>query len=147
MGKLRELQKRANLLAKNWAKLRSDALEKTKEIALDIITDDQLFDKGIDGDGNQLPLPYAPFTIDIKKALGQPVNRITLKDTGAFYDGFFGNVKGDDIIIGSSDSKSSQLHNDWGKSISSMTKANTEKYARENVLPILQDSLRKALGL
>lgn len=147
MGKLRELQKRANLLVRNWAKLRSDALEKTKEIALDIITDEQLFDKGIDGDGNQLPLPYAPFTIDIKKALGQPINRITLKDTGAFYDGFFGNVKGDDIIIGSSDSKSSQLHNDWGKNISSMTKANTEKYARENVLPILQDSLRKALGL
>ncbi len=147
MGKLRELQKRANLLAKNWAKLRSDALEKTKEIALDIITDEQLFDKGIDGDGNKLPLPYAPFTIDTKKALGQPTNRITLRDTRSFHDGFFGNISGDDIITGSSDSKSSELHKDWGQSISSMTKANTEKYARENVLPILQDSIKKVLGL
>lgn len=147
MGKLRELQKRANLLAKNWAKLRSDALEKTKEIALDIITDDQLFDKGIDGDGNKLPLPYAPFTIDIKKLLGQPTDRITLKDTGSFYDGFFGNINGDDIITGSSDSKSSDLHQEWGQSISSMTKENSAKYAREEVLPILQDSTKKSLGL
>lgn len=134
-------------MAKNWSKIRSQALEKTKEIALDVITDDQLFAKGIDGDGGKLPLPYAPFTIDIKKTLGQPIDRITLKNTGAFHDGFFDNVSGDNIITGSSDSKSAQLHKDWGQSISSMTKANTEKYARENVLPILQDSTKKALGL
>ena len=132
---------------KNWPKLISDALEKTKEIALDIITDDQLFKEGIDGDGNKLPLPYAPFTIDIKKLLGQPTDRITLKDTGSFHDGFFGNISGDNIITGSSDSKSSQLHNDWGKSISSMTKENAARYARGDVLPVLQDSTKKALGL
>ena len=145
MGKLRELQKRANLLAKNWAKLRSDALEKTNEVALDIITDDQLFDKGIDGDGNKLPLPYAPFTIDVKKATGLPTNRITLFQEGNFHDGFFGNIIGDDIITESSDSKSSDLHKDWGKSISSMTKENAAKYAREDVLPVLQNSTKKAL--
>ncbi len=147
MGKLRELQKNANLLVRNWGKLRSKALEDTKEIALDIITDDQLFKQGIDGDGNKLPLPYAPFTISVKRATGLPVDRITLFQEGDFHDGFFGNVSGDDIETGSSDSKSSDLHKEWGKSISSMTKANTERYAREAVLPELQKSTRKALKL
>lgn len=147
MGKLRQLQKNANLLAKNWQKIRSQALENTKEIALDIITDDQLFDKGIDGDGNKLPLPYAPFTIDVKQVTGLPTDRITLFQEGNFHDGFFGNVLGDDIITGSSDSKSSELHREWGKSISSMTKANTKVYAREAVLPELQELTKKALKL
>ena len=132
-------------MARNWAKIRSDALNETKEIALDIITDDQLFKEGIDGDGNKLPLPYAPFTIDVKKATGLPTNRITLFQEGNFHDGFFGNIIGDDIITGSSDSKSSDLHKDWGKSISSMTKENAAKYAREDVLPVLQNSTKKAL--
>ena len=147
MSKLRDFQKRSNDLVKNWPQIRSDALNEAKEIALDVITDDQLFKKGIDGDGNKLPLPYAPFTISIKKALGQPTDRITLKDTGAFYDGFFANISGDNMTIGSSDSKSSKLHKVWGKSISSMTKANTEIYAREDVLPVLQDLVQKALRL
>lgn len=147
MGKLRELQKRSRLLVKNWPRIRSQALEKAVPEALDIITEDQLFAKGIDGDGNKLPLPYAPFTIDIKKLTGLPTDRITLKQEGDFYDGFFGKVVGDDTITGSTDSKSNDLHKDWGKSISSMTKENTERWARESVLPELQDSSRKALGL
>lgn len=134
-------------MANDWPKIRTDALKKTKEIALDVITDDQLFKKGIDGDGNKLPLPYAPFTIDQKKVLNQPTDRITLRNTRSFHDGFFGKVTGDNMVTGSSDSKSSKLHKEWGQSISSMTKANTEKHARDNVLPILQDSLRKALRL
>ncbi len=32
--------------------------------------------------------PYRPFTVTIKKAKGQPTNKVTLKDTGEFYKTF-----------------------------------------------------------
>lgn len=31
---------------------------------------------------------YSPFTKDIKSALGQPIDRVTLRDTGTFYESF-----------------------------------------------------------
>lgn len=134
-------------MVKDWPKIRSKAIEDNKEIALDLITDDQLFDKGIDGDGNKLPLPYAPFTIQTKKLLNLPTDRITLKQTGDFYDGFFAKISGDDLITGSTDSKSADLHREWGKSITSLTKENTAKWAREDVLPDVQDIVKKRLGI
>ena len=146
MGKLRELQKRANLLARNWAKLRSDALEETKEIALDIITDDQLFDKGIDGDGSKL-VPYSTIEYAEFKATLNP-NKVTdLQLTGDFIDGLFGKIIGDNIVTGSTDSKAFSLASQYGPNHLSMTKENAAKYARGDVLPILQDSIKKALGL
>ena len=48
---------------------------------------DQLFNTGEDGDGVSLG-DYSPVTIQIKRAKNQPVDRITLKDTGEFYDSF-----------------------------------------------------------
>ena len=45
---------------------------------------DQLFTTGEDGDGVSLG-DYSPITIKIKQRKGQPTDRITLKDTGAFY--------------------------------------------------------------
>ena len=147
MGKLRDLQKRSRQLVKDWPKIQSQAIEDNKEIALDLITDDQLFDKGIDGDGNKLPLPYAPFTVQVKKALGLPTDRITLKQTGGFHGGVFGKLTGNDLITGSTDSKSDDLHKEWGQSITSLTKENTAKWAREDVLPDVQDMAKKRLGI
>ena len=146
MGKLRELQKRANLLAKNWAKLRSDALEKTKEIALDLIADDQLFEKGIDGSGQKLPSYSSIGYADFKATLNP--NKVTdLRLSGDYLDGLFGNVTGDNIITDSTDSKAGKLAAQYGSDHLSTTKENTAKYAREDVLPILQDSTKKALRL
>lgn len=31
---------------------------------------------------------YSPFTKDIKSAVGQPIDRVTLRDTGTFYESF-----------------------------------------------------------
>jgi len=50
----------------------------------DRITEKQLFEKGEDGKGKKLR-GYARTTIRIKRQKGQPTDRTTLKDTGAFY--------------------------------------------------------------
>ena len=65
-------------------------------------TEDQLFKKGEDSLGNPITPGYTPFTIELKQAKGQPTNRVTLKDTGDFYNSFLAYVdNAGDIIINS----------------------------------------------
>lgn len=59
----------------------------------DVITGmikDQLW-AGINGNNEEIAsyMPYAPYTIKRKQFYGQPYDRVTLKDTGAFYDSFY----------------------------------------------------------
>lgn len=58
------------------------------DLIIEMNTEDQLFEEGIDSKGVELNLenPYAPFTIAYKRATGQPFDRVTLNDTGEFYD-------------------------------------------------------------
>ena len=58
-----------------------------KEQILDLNREQQLYNKGIDSDGDKLE-PYASFTIQIKQLLKQPYDRTTLKSSGAFHKGF-----------------------------------------------------------
>ncbi len=58
----------------------------TQDFLIDTLQD-QLFTTGEDDDGVSLG-DYSPITVKIKKRKGQPTDRITLKDTGAFYDSY-----------------------------------------------------------
>jgi len=44
---------------------------------------------GANADGTPIEPEYKPLTISIKNSVGQPTDRVTLKDTGAFYGSFF----------------------------------------------------------
>jgi len=70
--------------------------------------------EGKDARGQMLPLPYANKTIEYKRGKGQPTDRITLKDTGAFYSGFFVQKQKDGVIISSKDEKTPKLVREWG---------------------------------
>jgi len=115
-------------------------------IAIDLNTDNQLFDKGIDSTGSLLPGPYAPMTIEIKSILGQPIDRITLRDTGDFHDGFFMDASKFPLVIDSSDSKTSELKSEWGEDIFGLTDESQTEF-NEQILPGIQDSLRKGIGI
>jgi hypothetical protein len=54
-------------------------------LIIELNTEKQLFDKGVDSLGFKIEPPYTPFTRSIKKRKGQPTNRVTLKDTGDMY--------------------------------------------------------------
>jgi len=58
----------------------------TQKFLIEVLQD-QLFTTGEDGNGLSLG-DYSPVTVQIKRAKGQPVDRITLKDTGEFYDSY-----------------------------------------------------------
>ncbi len=115
-------------------------------VAIDLNTDSQLFDKGIDSKGNLLPGPYAPSTIDDKKLKGQRTDHITLHDTESFKDGFFMNTTGFPVPIDSTDSKTSELKSDWGEDIFGLTSDSLSEL-KVHILPDLQDKIKKAIGI
>lgn len=77
------------------------------QIQQDIInlnTESQLYDKGIDADGNSLgeysrATIYGTSAYEGKISKGQPYDRVTLKDTGAFYESFSMKLTNDGFII------------------------------------------------
>lgn len=67
-----------------------DSTELQEEIIY-LNTIDQLYTKGQDKLGRELDSiggGYSPYTIQIKQQKGQPYDRVTLKDTGDFYNSF-----------------------------------------------------------
>lgn len=112
-----------------------------KQNILDLIRDKQLFDKGIDGTGKKLKA-YSPFTVAIKRQKGEPADRTTLADTGAFYDGFDLLVT-DQLSIGvfSRDSKTPKLIEKYGSDIFTFTVENNEIINEDIVLKGLTEWL------
>jgi len=101
-----------------------------KEI-IKLNTDEQLFKKGVDSNGNKLSPPYRPKTVRIKRKKGQPFNRVTTRDTGDFHESFFLDMKKGEFEIMAGDNK---------------TRALLRKYGKE-VLGLTDDSLQRAIEI
>jgi hypothetical protein len=119
-------------------------ISKNKETILDFNRDKQLFDKGINSDG-QLLKKYSPITVNFKRQEGKPYNRTTLFDTGSFTNKFDLLNKNNTISIFSTDSKSSELQEKNGSNIFGLTKENQNIYNYEIVKPELLIFLKKHL--
>lgn len=134
----------------NLERLRSEkdriVLELIKAIeawVLDLNTKQQLFDEGIDRKGFGLE-PYKPFTIKIKQAKGQPTDRTTLRDTGAFHDAFFIEYLGDEFRLSSKDPKSVDLILKYGSEIFGLTDENLG-FLKDRLKPEIFDRFRKEI--
>lgn len=110
---------------------------------LDLNTDEQLY-KGLDSSGSPIQPGYTGLTKSIKKAKGQPANRVTLKDTGDFYDGFYLKTAKFPYIVDSKDEKTEALESKYGSDIFGLSPENKEVFAREILLPYVQDDFRKS---
>ncbi len=109
-------------------------------------TIDQLFNDGIDSLGDSLG-EYSPFTVELKKAKGQPTNRITLKDTGDFYKTFKVEVKDDSFFINANPIKDdSNLFDDFGSEIVGLTEDNQKKISK-TILDNTIKYIRKQLAI
>jgi len=79
--------------------------------------------EGVLVDGSSLP-DYTPYTKRIKEQKGQPTDRMTLRDTGAFYNQIFAKVNNSEVIIDSRDEKSEELKDRYGEQIFGLTDEN-----------------------
>jgi len=108
-----------------------------KTFILDMIKQDQLFDKGVDEDGDVIGT-YSEFTeaINPEKVAG---THYTLKDTGDFFDSFYIDVFPTYFEINANPIKTDQdgdtqnLFYKYGEGIMGLTNESMEKLSREIV--------------
>lgn len=102
-----------------------------KQMIIEMNTQEQLFQKGVDSKG--IPLmdiggEYSFVTKDIKDFLGQPIDRITLKDTGDFYKSWTVRILADTIFIEADTIKDGDdLRQRWGNDILGLTEESKQK--------------------
>lgn len=103
-----------------------------------------LFNEGVDSQGNKLP-EYSEITKRIKQKKGQPTNRMTLKDTGDFHEGFFAKISSGKMTISSKDDKTNELTERYGQDIFGLQADDRRLVSREMVLPDLIKELKQRL--
>lgn len=144
MEKLVELKRRLTVIDKELEQLALDAAMEHYDVIIDMNVEDQLFKRGIDSTGNQLP-SYAPITIHIKQAKGQPTDRMTLRDEGDFHSRFRIERTADGLRILSEDYKTEMLVRNYGEEIFGLTEENLQTFIEDCVYPQLKKIINEQL--
>lgn len=107
------------------------------EFIIKLNTREQLYDKGIDATGTRLDDiggGYSDYTIELFKIPESlPYDRVTLFQTGEFYDSFVARVigAGDIEIIADPIKDDTNLETEWGNQIIGLTKESLEKLTQK----------------
>ena len=123
-----------------------EAVSATTEMIADLNAE-QMF-KGLRADGSEITPGYSELTKEIKRAKGQPIDRVTLRDTGAFQASIFAKTQGLNIVIGSTDVKSGKLERKYSKakgSIFGLSGKYNAEYIRETLRPAFGVVVKKQL--
>lgn len=107
---------------------------------IDLNTEGQLFEKGIDSLGASLG-EYTDFTKAVKNIKGQRTDHITLLDTETFYKSFAVKVQnGGFLIIADGQKEDTNLLEEYGKEILGLTDENLQiviDAIRDKLIPII----------
>lgn len=128
----------------NVYKLVSNAILKNEGQILDL-NRRQMF-AGNDAEDNAITPEYTPFTKFLKEEKNQPFDRVTLNDTGAFYQSMFLQPFGDEYEVQATDSKTPDLKEKYGESILGIADSDLDDAAeiiKETLIDTYADELRK----
>ena len=109
-------------------------------------TEEQLFRRGQDSEGNELFPPYTPFTVSIKQSKGQPTDRVTLYDTGQFHASFFVDWRPTEFEIYARDVLTPKLAGKYGPEIFGLDD-NSQQDLIDNLRDPLTDNFRKKIDI
>lgn len=118
-----------------------EAIEKVikdnEEIIVEMNSEDQLYEQGIDRNGVQIAsyAPYSPITVELKRIKGQPTGRVTLRDEGDFHYSFYIEFQPGGFEIKASDWKTDMLVKGYGEAILGLTDDNFKDLAQNYVAP------------
>jgi len=118
---LTEYLKRFINLGENVFKIVFDN-EETKAEIIRLNTQEQLFEEGVDSNGQRIEPAYAPLTVDIKRLEGLPSDRVTLFQSGEFYESFTVTVGANFFTIDANDVKEdTRLFEKYGEDVLGLT--------------------------
>lgn len=128
-------------------RLMHDIIMANEAYIIDMNAYEQLYKRGVNRMGVSIMdyRPYSPYTIRYKKAVGQPYDRVTLRDEGDFYRGFF--IEADDrmFYISSTDDKTQKLTKKYTNYIFGLTDENKAELTWEYVYPDLIEKLNEMI--
>lgn len=122
-----------------------EALEENQTSIIDYNIYAQLYDLGINSEGKSIKPKYHPITIRVKleeREPPQPVDRVTLRDTGDFAESFYIIFNDDSFQITSSDYKTSRLVRKYGDEIFGLTEEHMAEVVNNFIKPKLLFELK-----
>lgn len=124
-----------------------DIIRKKEDVIVSAIKDDQLYRRGINGDGKKIMsyAPYTPYTIRIKQKKGQPTTRVTLCDTEDFYNSMYLVIDDDGFYITADDWKTEELKAKYGDKIFRLTNDNFNRILRSHIRKELTKKLKSTI--
>ena len=114
---------------------------------IDLNTQKQLFDKGIGSDGKSLEPPYSNPYKKLKKKLGQPTDRVTLRLEGDFYKSFEVIIGNEQFRINATDFKTKFFLKRYGEKVLGLTGSNVNEFNQFVIRPELLKEIRKKIKL
>lgn len=132
-------------IKKGIGKYISIIINDEKAIIIDMNTEDQLYEQGINNLGVEIMdyKPYQEFTISIKLSKGQPTGRVTLRDSGEFHRSFDLEVTDSHFKVIATDDKTELLTKKYGRQILGLTDENINELIWEYIYPELLMLLKK----
>ncbi len=126
----------------------ASVFEENQDDIVRYVTEMQLYIEGMRGSDEATIMdymPYRPLTIELKTIYGQPTDRVTLRDTGAFHGSFEIRANEDTIEITATDPKTDELKDKYGEGIMALTDEHLNSVRQAYLLPGLRLKLREAL--
>lgn len=132
---IRNLEFRLRAFKEQIPSMLEEVVRSKEDVIISYIKDDQLYRRGVNGEDIKIwsYAPYAPSTIARKKKKGQPTTRVTLKDTGAFYEGMHLVFEPDGFYVTSSNKVTSFLKKRYGEAIFRLTDKNLTKLLQSHI--------------
>lgn len=147
MKLITDLQKRVNEFNEGLQSgfFVSEILRENEAFIINMNTEEQLFDRGINNLGVSISdyAPYHPMTIEIKKQKGQPFNRVTLHDEGDFAGSFYLEVGNEKFEVKAGDFKTQDLIKKYGRQILGLTNENIAQLIWVYIFPELKETTKK----
>lgn len=109
-------------------------------------TEEQLYQRGVYATGRAVRPPYTPFTVQIKQEKGQPTDRVTLRDTGAFHASFEVLWLRGGFLISATDWKAKKLANQYGEQIYGLDEPGKQAIIELIREPLVQAFKKRVLG-
>lgn len=143
---LRNLEYRLRAFKDNLPQLLEEVVRDKEDVIIAAIANDQLYRRGVNGLDVKIMdyEPYAISTIRRKQKKGQPTTRVTLKDTGEFYESMFVVFDDEGFYITSNDDKAKYLVKKYGKAIFRLTDKNLTRILRSHIRKELVKRIKQA---
>ncbi len=120
------------------------SVDNNKTVIKTMQTDGQMY-QGINASGNEIEPEYKQSTINYKKRNLQPYDRVTLKDSGDFYDSIQIEARTDNFVISTQITYSIYLVTKYAE-ILGITDTNLQTFVNTYTLPIIKQNFNDIIA-